>query len=661
MKKLLLVAALAALSLNAAAGGVDVSVYTRKDQFTDIRISPGGQYFAATLPMEDRSVLAVIERQTGKLTGTFRLPRDNYIADFEWVGPERVVLSAAEKFGSLDEPQPTGELFAMNADGGKAEMLVGYRTQDGGLGTNIKPKKGNDRIWAYLIPTPVGDGRTALISAQPYSRDPHSTAERIDAFTGRMQRVAIAPMRNARFATDNQGVVRFTWGSNSDNIRHLYYRTGDGAAWDLVTIEKDGLFEVPVGFSADNQTVYLQVEQPSGPDAIVAMDLATRKRTQVLRDDRADPWRIIYRNNTRVPIGAYFSDGRLHSDFFEREAPEARLQKSLEAAFAGQGVVVTSQTNDGSLALVQVYSDQNPGDFYLFDTKARKAAHVLAKREWFDPAQQATSKPIEVKARDGMLLHGYITTPNGSNGRNLPLVVMPHGGPIDVQDHWEFDSDAQLLSAAGYAVLQLNYRGSSGYGKSYVSAGAREWGGRMQDDLTDATRWAIAEGIADKGRICLYGASYGAYASLMGVAKEPDLYKCAVGYVGVYDLPKMIADDTRDSRRSGNWLREWVGDPAALGDVSPNRLADRIKVPVFLAAGGEDRVAPIEHSRMMESALRKAGVPVETLYYDTEAHGFYTQEHRQAFYTQLLAFLSRSLGGAVATTGAGAAEAKAAK
>lgn len=248
-----------------------------------------------------------------------------------------------------------------------------------------------------------------------------------------------------------------------------------------MTVEKDGLFEVPVGFSADNQTVYLQVEQPSGPDAIVAMDLATRKRTQVLRDDRADPWRIIYRNNTRVPIGAYFSDGRLHSDFFDREAPEARLQKSLEAAFAGQGVVVTSQTNDGSLALVQVYSDQNPGDFYLFDTKARKAAHVLAKREWFDPAQQATSKSIEVKARDGMLLHGYITTPNGSNGRNLPLVVMPHGGPIDVQDHWEFDSDAQLLSAAGYAVLQLNYRGSSGYGKSYVSAGAREWGGRMQD------------------------------------------------------------------------------------------------------------------------------------------------------------------------------------
>ncbi|HEY0502943.1 MAG TPA: prolyl oligopeptidase family serine peptidase, partial [Lysobacter sp.] len=563
--------------------------------------------------------------------------RDNYVADFEWVSPDRLVIGAAEKFGFLDEPQPTGELFAMNADGSRTEMLVGYRTQDGGLGTTIKPKKGNDSIWAYLIPTTVGDGKTVLISAQPYSNDPHSTAERIDVFTGRMKRVAIAPMRNARFAADNAGVVRFTWGSASDNIRHLYYRTGEGAEWDLVSVEKGGLFERPIGFSADDQTVYLQVEQPRGPDAIVAMDLATRKRTEVLRDDKGDPASIIYRTNTRVPIGAYFFDGRQQTAFFDKEAPEARLQKSLEAAFAGDAVVITSQTNDGGLALVQVYSDRNPGDFYLFDTKAKKAAHVLAKRDWFDPATQATSKPIEVTARDGLVLHGYLTTPSGSTGKNLPMVVMPHGGPINVRDYWLFHDDAQLLAAAGYAVLQLNYRGSGGYGKAYKSAGAKQWGGKMQDDLTDATRWAIAEGIADKGRICLYGASYGGYASLMGVAKEPGLYRCAAGYVGVYDLPKMLTDTKRDSVRAGNQDREWVGDAASLAAVSPNRMADRIKVPVFLAAGGKDEVAPIEHSRMMESALRKAGTPVETLYYDTEAHGFYTEEHRTEFYTRLLA------------------------
>ncbi len=662
MKRFVLAAAFAALSSTAMAGGVDVSAYVRKDQFTELKISPGGQYLAAIVPLEDRSVLVMIQRGTNKITGQFNMPRDNYVGDFKWISPERVVISAEEKFGSLDEPQYTGELFAIDADGGKAQMLVGYRIDDGGLGTTIKPKKGNDDIWAYLVDAPPRDDAMVLVSAQSYrSADPHSSAELLNVYNGRMARVATAPMRRARFATDNKGVVRFTWGSASDNIQHLYYRTGDDAPWDLLSIEKNGRSEYPIGFSADDKTAYLRVDQPRGPDAIVALDLETRQRSEVLRDANVDPQSIIYRNGTRIPIGAYFMDGRLRSAFFDAKDPEARLQKSLEAAFAGNSVVITSQTADGGVALVRVSSDRNPGDYYLFDTRAKKAEHVVAGREWFDPEVQAPMEPIKLQARDGLTLHGYLTVPNGSTGKNLPMVVMPHGGPIGIRDTWGFDSDAQMLAAAGYAVLQLNYRGSGGYGASYRDAGAREWGGKMQDDLTDATRWAIAQGVADKGRICLFGASYGGYASLMGVAKEPEMYKCAVGYVGVYDLPKMVADDTRDSRRAGNWLREWVGDAATLGEVSPNRLASRIKVPVFLAAGGQDRVAPIEHSEMMERALRQAGVPVETLYYKTEAHGFYTDAHRQEFYSRLLAFLSRSLGGAVAKTGTGGGDAKAAK
>ena len=657
MKRFALLAALLALPSVGMSAGVDVSAYTRNDRFTDLNISPDGKYFSATVPMEDRSVLVVIERATNKPMGNFKLPRDNYVADARWVSPERLVVSVAQKFGSLDTPLLTGELFAINADGSKSEMLIGYRVDDGGPGTTIKPKKGNDSIQAWLLDSLPMDGRTVLISAEMMqSRDPYRTVQRLDVFNGRMAQVTAAPVQAARFGVDNRGVVRFTWGSASDRVRQLYYRAGDGADWDLMTIEKNGRFEIPIGFSADNNTAYLQVEEKSGPDSIVAIDLATRKRTQLLVDDTVDPSRIIYRNGTRTPIGAYFMDGRPRTAFFDNEAPEARLQKSLESAFAGNAVVVSSQTADGGLALVHVYSDQNPGDYYLYDTKAKKAAFVLAAREWFDPDKQAVSTPIQLAARDGMVLHGYLTTPPGSSGKNLPMVVLPHGGPIGIRDEWGFESDTQVLAAAGYAVLQLNYRGSGGYGMDYLNAGAKEWGGKMQDDLTDATRWAIQQGIADKARICLYGASYGAYASLMGVAKEPGLYQCAAGYVGVYDLPKMVTDSRRDSVRSANFDKDWVGQASELGNVSPNRLADRIKVPVFLAAGGRDFVAPIEHSEMMESALRKAGVPVETLYYDTEAHGFYTPEHRQEFYTRLLAFLSRSLGGQVAATSGGDAK-----
>jgi dipeptidyl aminopeptidase/acylaminoacyl peptidase len=300
--------------------------------------------------------------------------------------------------------------------------------------------------------------------------------------------------------------------------------------------------------------------------------------------------------------------------------------------------------------LVQVWSDRNPGDFYVFDTVAMKADHLISRRNWFDPDRMAEMRPVQVKARDDLTLHGYLTLPSGVAASKLPMVVLPHGGPYGIQDHWGFETEPQMLANAGYAVLQLNFRGSAGFGREFKQSGAREWGGKMQDDLTDATRWAIQQGIADPGRICIYGGSYGGYASLMGVAKEPNLYKCAIGYVGVYDLPMMQKEDVRESKRFGNWSSEWVGsDIAALGLASPNRLADRIKVPVFLAAGGEDEVAPIAHTKLMEKALRNAGVPVETLYYPNEGHGFYVEANRLEYYTKLLAFLSRHIGGAAAS------------
>ncbi|RZK98577.1 MAG: S9 family peptidase, partial [Rubrivivax sp.] len=286
--------------------------------------------------------------------------------------------------------------------------------------------------------------------------------------------------------------------------------------------------------------------------------------------------------------------------------------------------------------------------FYLFDTETKKAGYLLSRRGWVDPEKMARVKPVEFKARDGLAMRGYLTLPPGKGERNLPLVINPHGGPFGIYDTWSHDTDPQILAAAGYAVLQVNYRGSGNYGRSFNQSGAQQWGLAMQDDLTDATRWAIAQGIADPGRICIYGGSYGAYAALMGVAKEPDLYRCAVGYVGVYDLVKLSAQESRESKRLNTWTSEWMGSGEKLAPVSPNRLANQIKVPVFLAAGGEDETAPIDQSQGMEAALKKAGVPVETLYYKTEGHGFYDVEHRTEYYRRLLAFLSHNLGGSTA-------------
>ena len=624
---------------------VDVDNFIRKDIFTDIKISPDGTYLAATVPLEDKTGLVILQRADRKVTARFALGKNTHINDFHWVNPTRLVVSMAEKFGALDLPQATGELYGVNADGSKPKILVGQRAQ--GTRSDARLQLNNaGNLAAHLVDTLRGDDQHVIVGVRPFVENPFPSAEKMDVNDGRRLSMTRAPVPWASFTTDNHGEVRFASGSESDRSRKLYYREGNKAEWELINDETaSGSAEFALGFSADNTTAYLLSEHKQGPDSIVAYDIASRKRTQLLRDEVVDPYSILYGLDSDVPVGASYMRGKPRHVFFDEKSQIARLYRSLEAAFPDDSVFVTSTTADGGLALVQAWSDRNPGDFYLFDTVTKKADYLLSRRDWFDPAKMATMRPIGLEARDGLALNGYITLPAGSTGKGLPMVVMPHGGPFGEQDGWGFGDDSQMLAAAGYAVLQLNFRGSGGYGRSFQIAGARQWGGTMQDDLTDATRWAIQQGIADGGKICIYGASYGAYASLMGAAKEPSLYRCAVGYVGVYDLPIMHGADSREGRRSKNFMNEWVGDPADLAGVSPNRLAGRIKIPVFLAAGGEDEVAPIEHSELMERALVGAGVPVETLYFKTEGHGFYTEPHRREYYTRLLAFLARNLGG----------------
>ncbi|MEO8366839.1 MAG: S9 family peptidase [Pseudoxanthomonas sp.] len=641
--------ALAQAQANANANAqVDVAAYIRKDAFEDIKISPDGDFFAATVALEDKTGLVVLRRSDLKVTARFALGKNTHIYDFVWVNPTRLVVSMAQKFGALDKPQATGELFAVNADGSQPQLLVGQRVQGGGAGTRIMTSKAED-VAAVVVDTLPSDSRNILVGVRPFLENPYPRVEKMDVITGRRMVVTRAPVPWADFTTDNEGGVRFASGSGGDNVNKLFYRDGEGSEWKLINDEdSEGRREFALGFSIDNKVAYLLSERAQGPDAIVAYDTRSGIRTDLVRDETIDPHMILYAFGKQAPVGVMFMKGKPRSVFFDKESPEARAYRGMEEALPDEAVYITSTTADGKLALVQAWSDRNPGDFYLYDLTTRKASYLLSRRSEFDPADMASMRPIELKSRDGLSLNGYVTLPAGSAGKALPMVVMPHGGPFGVKDDWGFATESQILAKAGYAVLQVNFRGSSGYGRAFQQAGARQWGLAMQDDLTDATRWAIQQGIADPGKICIFGASYGAYAALMGVAKEPSLYRCAAGYVGVYDLPTMHGADSRDGKSSKTFANEWYGDPATLATVSPNRMADRIKVPVFLAAGGEDEIAPMAHSTMMERALGKTGIPVETLYYKTEGHGFYTEPHRLEFYRKLLAFLGKNLGGAVA-------------
>lgn len=628
---------------------VDIDLLIRRNEFNDIQISPDGQYFAATVPFEDRTGMAVLRRSDAKVMTSFTLGQNMHVGGFFWVNDKRLVIRIAEKFGLLEQPQSTGELFGLDFDEKAPDVLIGWRASGVRLGSNIAAS--NKELAAALSVDAIpGDDRNVIVTTRPYGQgEKFTSAEKLDVYTGRRNRLARAPagVPSSLFHVDNSGVVRFASGSTKENDNKLYHRASNDSEWVLVNDEStSNRVEVPLGFSADNRVAYLQVEQAQGPDNIVAYDTVSGERKELLRDRWADPYAVIRAfDGSGVPVGAMYDDDRPHAMFFDPAAREAKIYSLLQAAFQGGTAVVTSTTRDGKLALVNVASDRDPGKFYLFDTEARQAIYLLSRRSWIKPSQMAETRPVELKARDGLVMRGYLTVPQGQKTKGLPLVVYPHGGPFGIYDSWGFQVDNQILAAAGYAVLQVNYRGSGNYGRGFRLAGARQWGGAMQDDLTDATRWAITQGVADPERICIYGGSYGAYAALMGVAKEPALYRCAVGYVGVYDLPMMVAEDSRSSRRFKNWSQEWIGgDNTSLAQASPNRIVERIKVPVLLAAGGEDRTAPIEHSEKMEQALKRAGIPVETLYYRTEGHGFYAVDHQREFYTRLLQFLDRNIG-----------------
>lgn len=622
----------------------EVEDFIRKQKFIDIKISPTGEYYAATVSVERKTVLAVVRRSDNKLTAQVHIPgHRTHVAGFWWVSDTRIVVSAAQKIGEQEAPRLTGDLYAVNADGGKGELLVGQTLQVDTVGTMIRGKR-QEEIAAFLLDDLPQDDKNVLIRVEPFSADPYTRVERLDTFSGRRIAVTSAPVRNANFLTDNAGAVRFAWGRKTDLVIETHYRAADGEDWKLVrTSEVDGLAEFPLGFAPDNKTVYLSVQHKQGPDSVVAWNTDTNERKDVLRDDNTDPYPL-YINGVLRGMG--LMDGVPRMVFFDEQSAIAKLYRKLEAAFPGQSVSITSTTSDGKLVMVKTWSDTNPGDLYVFDTVANKANYLDSFGNWIDPAALASTRPISFKARDGLDIHGYLTSPVGKEAKNAPLVVLVHGGPFGISDGWGFDKEVQILSAHGYAVLQVNFRGSGNHGWAFQNAGRREWGGKMQDDITDATKWAIQQGVADASKICLYGASYGGYASLMGVAKEPDLYRCAAGYVGVYDLPTFYTDDITQESKSGKaWVAEWVGPKDSLAAVSPNRLANRIKVPVFLAAGGEDEIAPIKHTEMMEKALRAANVPVEAVYYPTEGHGFYKTENERDYYSKLLGFFQRHLGG----------------
>ncbi len=631
----------------AVAAPPPVTSFTNFPVYESMKISRKGTFIAFTRNTAEHELMTVMRLKDMEATTQSHFGDRIDIASFEWANDSRLLISPTRRFpGLLAYKAPTGEIIGLDADGRDAELLFGYQAGIKQTGTRIKER---EPIYAAaeVLATLPGNTAEVLIQTFGYSyQGDFNSVYRMNVKTGMLQKIAGSPLRDGVFLPDLQRHVRLVSGADREGNDQVFYRAVDGVAWErLVNTAMSAGTLWPVAPTGTKDEFYVLDDRDAPTRGVFAWMPEAGTERLLFRHPVVD-MSLAGVDPSGKPWGFEYDDNFPRYWYPDLEHPLAQLHQWLCKTFPDQEIDITSQTDDMSRAVARVSGPRSPPVYYVIDVPGRKLLHQLSSRPDLKPEDLAAVEPIEFTARDGLKIRGFLTMPNGARTKQLPMIVVVHGGPHGVHDRFEFDFETQLLASRGYAVLQVNYRGSGGRGNAFESAGYRRWGREMQDDITDGVRWAIGDGVADPKRICIYGGSYGAYAALTGAFREPGMFRCAVGMAGIYDLSLMFTKgDIQTSASGKNYLNLALGtDRDELRRRSPVYNADKIRIPVLLLHGKVDERAPYEHAKRMRDALTKAGNPPEWSTEWGEGHGFFDEANRAAAYGRILEFFAKNLG-----------------
>jgi dipeptidyl aminopeptidase/acylaminoacyl peptidase len=467
---------------------------------------------------------------------------------------------------------------------------------------------------------------------------------RLNVKTGEEKLVAQNPGNFTGWVTDHAGKLRAAVATDGVNTS-LFYRDKEGDEFKSIVTTNFRESVSPLDWTADNKLMYVSSNRGRDKAALFEFDPKTAKEgTLIYEHPIADITSLSWSDARKVITQTVVNVEKFEPVFFDKESE--RIHNALKQQLPGYVISVTSETRDEQKMVVATYNDRTEGSRYLYDVKTNKLTKLGDINPAIAEADMAEMKPVQYTARDGLVIRGYLTLPNGVPAKGLPVVVNPHGGPW-ARDNWGYDREAQFLANRGYAVFQMNFRGSTGFGRKFLEASFKQWGLAMQDDITDGVQWLIKEGVADPKRVAIYGGSYGGYATLSGITKTPDLYAAAVSYVGVSNMFTFMNTIPPYWKPFMEMMKEMVGDAekdrAQLTATSPALNADKIKTPLFVAQGAKDpRVVKAESDQMVE-ALRKRGVTVDYMVKDNEGHGFRNQENKFEFYEAMEKFFAKHL------------------
>ncbi len=608
---------------------IDSALFSAPSEFSRPSISPDGARIAYIANTDGKDRLVVESVGTGRRS-VFVNPEGSDMQWFRWAGSGRLLFSMAAEVKFFGEEAQRTMLFVIDIESRETLALA---DKNQGL-------RGDDVI--YVDP----DGEYVLLNRQKTIYD-YPAVYRIMLADNSTTKVVSQKANVWDWIADDSGVVRLGVGSRG-SATLVYYRPDEEASFKMIGKIKDddedrevldGLLRIITG-SDDG---FILTNKKTGRDALYKYNYATRAIGElIVGDPTYDITDFSIDRKTGTVTAAYLTDDRFRAVWLDpkMKAEQAKLERTLP----GMDVWISSRSIDDSRMIVFVASPNDPGSFYLYEPNARKLDRIAGRADALDPAQLAVTKPVRYKARDGLDIPAYLTLPVGRKATGLPLIVMPHGGPFGVRDTMEFNADVQFLANRGYAVLQPNYRGSSSYGEAFFEKGTGQVGRAMQDDLDDGLDWLVKQGIVDANRVCIMGASYGGYAALWGVIRNPERYRCAVSLAGVTDWKRQLSYDAQFFSRKGarSWRDRVKGEGRFdLDAVSPVDHIDKLTRPVLIAQGDADsNVPPSQYKRFVDAA-KKAGKPLETVLYEGEGHGFADPKNQADYYDRVEAFLTK--------------------
>ena len=587
------------------------------------QISPNGEYYSYMAPYENRMNVFVQKRgEEESIRLTSETDRD--IAGYFWPNDEQIVYL---KDTGGDENY---RLYVAGIDGSNNVCLTDFE----GVRTQIIDDLPEQKDLLII----------GLNKRNPQVFDPY----RLNLKTGEMEMIAENPGNIQGWMLDHDGQLRVAMAIVDGVNQAFLYRPTEKDEWQtiLTTNFKEGFS--PQFFTFDNKNIIGTSNIGRDKSAVVEFDPETGKEVKMMyKNDDYDVSQVSYSRKRKVITTASYTSWKRERYFFDSKSEE--MFKKLQAHLNGYEIAISSSNDDETIYIVRTYSDKSLGAYYIYDAEKDEIEKIVEVSPWIDENEMANQLAVSYTSRDGLKIHGYLTLPKGytiENAKNLPVVINPHGGPW-ARDSWGFNPEIQFLANRGFAVMQMNFRGSTGYGRQFWETSFKKWGQEMQNDVTDGTKWLIEKGIADPDKIAIYGGSYGGYATLMGLVREPDLYTAGVDYVGVSNLFTFMKTIPPYWKPMLDMMYEMVGDPDSdslmMRENSPVYQVDKIEAPLFIAQGANDPRVNKDESDQMVEAMKSRGIDVEYLVKENEGHGFRNEENRFEFYRSMESFLNRQL------------------